>query len=85
MKFYQQNVVQLSTTVKNEEKVRIKKLTKQFFMQHDYFSIVWLRKLKKKIVKMVGAGKGIIPYEKITSITSLDSEPECKYFFEKSF
>ena len=34
---------------------------------------------------MVGAGKGIIPYEKITSITSLDSEPECKYFFEKSF
>ena len=40
---------------------------------------------KKKIVKMVGAGKGIIPYEKITSITSLDSEPECKYFFEKSF
>lgn len=54
-------------------------------MQHDYFSIVWLRKLKKKIVKMVGAGKGIIPYEKITSITSLDSEPERKYFFEKSF
>ena len=34
---------------------------------------------------MVGAGKGIIPYEKITSITSLDSEPENKYFFEKVF
>ena len=34
---------------------------------------------------MVGVGKGIIPYEKITSITSLDSEPENKYFFEKVF
>lgn len=34
---------------------------------------------------MVGVGKGIIPYEKITSITSLDSEPENKYIFEKVF
>ena len=34
---------------------------------------------------MVGVGKGIISYEKITSITSLDSEPENKYFFEKVF
>ena len=25
---------------------------------------------------MAGAGKGIIPYEKITSFTSLDSAPE---------
>ena len=41
LKYYQKSLGQLVSTLSNEEKISVKKLTEQFFNQHDYFCKVW--------------------------------------------
>ena len=49
---HQNNSAELASTLSDEEKISVKKLTEQFFNQHHYFSKVWLylnsTKKKKK-------------------------------------
>ena len=40
LKYYQQSLSQLTKTVTKEEKETIKKLTAQYFANHDYFDTV---------------------------------------------
>ena len=38
LKYYQKSLTELASTLSDEEKISVKKLTEQFFNQHDY---VW--------------------------------------------
>ena len=60
MKFHQQSLAHLLTAASNDEKAAIKKLMKQFFMQHDtlvLFGNFQLRRFKKKYLKWLQQAK----------------------------
>ena len=87
IKYYQTSLAQLSETITEVEREKIKTLTVQFLSTHSYFSTVW-RELnldqKNKVVDIIVGGKGVIPYEKIEKIDSLCSAtPEDGIFFTK--
>ena len=86
MKYYQSSLGKLSETLTEKEKDNITKLTVQFLVNHDYFSIVWDQMLfdqKNKVIEIIVSGKGVIPYEKIERIDSLSIKPEDGIFFSK--
>ena len=61
-------------------------MTKQYVMQHRYFSKTWLmltEKQKNQVLKIIVSGKGVNPYEKIDTIDALRKEPEDGIFFSK--
>ena len=41
LKYYQKSLGELASTLSEEEKIAVKKLTEQLFNQHHYFSEVW--------------------------------------------
>ena len=87
IKYYQTNLAQLSETITEVEREKIKTLTVQFLSTHSYFSTVW-RELnldqKNKVVDIIVGRKGVITYEKIEKIDSLCSAtPEDGIFFTK--
>ena len=58
----------------------------QFLTTHDYFSEVWhelLLNQKSRALEIIVSGKGVIPYEKIDSIDSLQITPEDGIFFQR--
>ena len=83
LKFYQKSLSELSSTLTKEEKKAVKQLTKQFFNQHYYFSVVWpylTQKIQEKILDIVAGGKGIIPYEIIVDMDSLLLTPDEEFW-----
>ena len=87
LKYYQKSLGELAATLSEDDKNSLKRLAKQFFNQHSYFSEVWkyLRNLQKNmILEIIAEGKGIIPYEKIVDMNSMFSTPENDVFFEES-
>ena len=72
LKYYQKSLSELASTVSDEERAAIRKLTEQFFNQHYYFSRVWpyLNSKKKQVLEIVSEGKGVIPYELIIDMNS---------------
>ena len=67
MKYYQKGLAQLASTLSNEEKIQVKRVTEQLLKQHDYFSEVWKYlgpSRKENILNVIADGKGMIPYEK---------------------
>ena len=86
MKYYQSSLGKLSETLIDKEKDNITKLTVQFLINHDYFSIVWDQmslNQKNMVIEIIVSGKGVIPYEKIETIDSLSIKPEDGIFFSK--
>ena len=84
MKYYQTSLGKLASMMTDIEKNRVEVLTKQFLMQHRYFSKTWLmltEKLKSQVLKIIVRGKGVIPYKKIDAIDSSQKEPEYGIFF----
>ena len=64
LKYYQKILAELASTLSDEEKISVKKLTEQFFNQHYYFLKVWPylnSKKKEKILDIVSDGKDVIP------------------------
>ena len=60
LKYYQKSLGELASTLYDEEKISAKKLTEQFFNQHDYFCKVWPylnSKKKKKVLEIVSEEK----------------------------
>ena len=60
LKYYQKSLGELASTLYDEEKTSAKKLTEQFFNQHDYFCKVWSylnSKKKKKVLEIVSEEK----------------------------
>ena len=77
---------QLTSTLDDIEKMRVKKLTLQFLNQHSYFlgtSKILSDLQKRQVLNIIVSGKGVIPYEKIISIDSLSLKPENGFFFFK--
>ena len=74
IQYFLTSLGQLASTLDDvEKKKRVEKLTIQFLKKHSYFSQIWEQlKLseKKKILDFMVSGKGIIPYEKISSIVA---------------
>ena len=59
LKYYQKSLAELASTLPDEEKMAVKKLTEQFFNQHYYFSTVWSflnSKKKEKILEILSEG-----------------------------
>ena len=86
MKYFLSSLGKLAETIDPIEKECIKKLTVQFLSMHYYFSKVWQElslEQRIKILEIIVSGKGVIPYEKIGSIDSLQITPEDGIFFSK--
>ena len=86
MKYFQTSLGKLAETLNADKKYTIQKLTVQFLTTHSYFSKVWKElssNQKNKVIEIIIGGKGIIPYEKIESIDSLEITPEDGIFFSK--
>ena len=87
MKYYQKSLGQLADTLSDKEREAVKRASEQFLKQHDYFSEVWKYvgpTQKEKILDTIAAGKGLIPYEKITNQHNFFLTPENGTFFEKT-
>ena len=86
MKYFLTSLGQLASTLDEVEKAQVEKLTVQFLNQPRYFSRVW-RMLSepetREVLDIIVSGKGIIPYEKINSIDSLNIKLENGIFFSK--
>ena len=85
MKLFLTSLGQLASILDDVEK-KLEKLNIHFLKQHRYFSHIWKQlKLseKKEISDIIVGGKGVIPYEKINSIDSLNLKPEDGVFFLK--
>ena len=79
MKYFLTSLGQLASTLDEVEKAQVETLTLQFLNQHSYFSRTWImlnKSQKRKLLVIIVSGKGVIPYEKIISIDSLNSKPE---------
>ena len=86
MKYFQTSLGNLAETLSADEKLSIQKLTVHFLTTHSHFSKVWKElspDQKNRVIEIIIAGKGIIPYEKIESICSLEITPEDGIFFSK--
>ena len=88
LKYYQTSLAGLTKTATAEEKNAVKKLCEEFLLQHDYFSQVrkfWGPVQKEKILEIVSGGKGIIPYEMILDMNSLDVKPVGEFYDKEQF
>ena len=86
IKYYQTSLAKLSETMSEQEKTRVTKLVQQFLATHSYFSTIWTEMPffeKNKVIDIMVSGKGIIPYEKIKTISSLSLKPENGVFFTR--
>ena len=86
LKYYQKSLSELASTISDEKRAAIRKLTEQFFNQHYYFSRVWPYlnpKKKQNVLEIVSEGKGVIPYELIIDTDSFFLIPE-NDFWEKT-
>ena len=86
LNFYHRSLGELSSTLTDEEKNAVKKLTEKFLNQHYYFCTIWpylsIQK-KNKILEIISESKGIIPYEIIVDMESFFITPD-RDFWEKT-
>ena len=88
LKYYQNSLAELASTLSDEEKISVKKLTEQFFNQHDYFCKVWPylnSKKKEQVLQIASEGKSVIPYELIINMDSFFQTPENEFWEKAEF
>ena len=86
MNYFLTSLGKLTSTLDFTEKERVEKLTVQFLTSHNYFTKVWeelTENQRKILLEIIVSSKGVIPYEKINSLESLDITPEDGIFFSK--
>ena len=84
MKYSQTSLAQLTSVLTEDERKAIKKITTQFIVRHASFGLVrktLCNEKKEKTLYIIIDVRGIIPYEEIVSVDSLDSTPEANFFF----
>ena len=82
LKFYQQSLRELSSTLTPEEKTAAKNLAEKFLNEHYYFSTVWAYlsvNKKPKILEIIAEGKGVTPYEIIVDMESFFIKPDKEF------
>ena len=88
LKYYQTTSAGLTGTADDKEKIAIRNSVTKFFEDHHYFGTVWpsiVKCEKHKILDLVAAGKGVMPYEKIKNINSLQITPDKEFFDHTEF
>ena len=86
MKYFLTSLGKLAATIDSIEKKRAEKLTVQFLNNYHYFSTIWHKLTERQrdvVLEIIVSGKRVIPYEKISSIDSLDRTPKDGIFFSK--
>ena len=86
IKYYLTSLGKLVSTMTGKEKNNTEFLVKQFLMQRQFFPKTWLtlsQSQKTELTKIIVCGKGVIPYEKIDSINTLQKRPKNGFFFQK--
>ena len=86
LKYYQKSPEELASTLTEEEKESVKKLTGQYLNKHYYLCEVWKylsEAQKERILDIISEGKSNIPCENIVNMHSLFSTPKNGIFFEK--
>ena len=87
-KYLRTSLASLANTIDKNEKSKTELILKQFISQHDYFSLVW-KSLpayqKDGIIEIFSSGKGLIPYEEIINMNSLEISPEKDFFNKDEF
>ena len=86
MQYFLVSLEKLASTLDDVEKAQVEKLTLQFLNQHSYFLRIWTMlndQQKRKVLYTLVSRKGVITYEKINSIDSLNNKPENRIFFSK--
>ena len=78
----------MSSTLTEEEKNAVKKLTEKCLNQHYYLFTIWpylsIQK-KDKILEIIPEGKGIMPYEIIVDKESFFINPDCDFWEKTDF
>ena len=88
LKYYQTSLSALTSTADEKEKAEIRKSVLKFLNEHQYFNQIWPaveKSDKDKILNIIESGKGVMPYEKIRNIESLDSVPQNEFFDHTEF
>ena len=88
LKYYQTSLSALTSTANEKEKENISKNVLKFLDEHQYFNQIWHSVEKfdqEKILNIIESGKGIMPYEKITNIESLQLIPQNGFFDHTEF
>ena len=88
LKYYQTTSAGLTGTADGKEKIAIRNSVTKFFEDHHYFGTVWPSNVKcekHKILDLIAAGKGVMPYEKIKNINSLQITPDKEFFDHTEF
>ena len=76
-KYFQTTLSNLSSTTDKKEKKNIESVLDVFISNHSYFGKIYIaKKQKKKVLDIWVGGKGVIPYEKIVDMNSLDISPK---------
>ena len=84
-KYYLTSYGKLASTMTGKEKIT-PNLVKQFLMQHQFFSKTWLtlsQSQKTELIKIIVSWKGVITYEEIDSINTLQKRPKNGNFFSE--
>ena len=84
MKYFQQSLGTLANAMTDEERLVMKKECKKFILRDEVLSKKFsacIDEDQEWVLKYISTGKGIIPYEMITSFDSLDISLEEGSFF----
>ena len=88
LKYYQTSLSALTSTANEKEKENIRKSVLKFLDEHQYFNQIWPSVEKsdqEKILNIIESGKGVMPYEKIINIESLQLIPQNEFFDHTEF
>ena len=84
IKYLQQSLGVLASTMTDEERAAVKGECKKFILNDEVLSKKFnlcSEEDQEWVLKYLSAGKGVIPHEMITSFDSLDVSPEERSFF----
>ena len=80
IKYFQQSLANLAASMTDIEKNNVRETSKRFLA----FDLIFLDQEQQDwILDYLTSGKGIIPYQMITTVDSLETEPKNGAFFDK--
>ena len=86
--YYQRSLAELTSSMDVKEIGKAKTVMNSFLKNHYYFSTIWpfLPPLKQtEILNITCSGKGVIPYELVTSLNSFFLKPETDFWSKTEF
>ena len=88
LKYYQRSLAELTSSMDLEEIKKAKIVMNSFLKNHHYFSDIWPFVPPNKqtvILNITCSGKGVIPYELVTTINSFVLKPESEFWSKTEF